>query len=351
MKIIHLADRLDRSDGVSSHLFSLTRTLKSHGAEQIIIAGGGNAHERFTAKGIPVMLISSFLHAERSFLNFSLAVKTLCKTAYGLKPDVLHSHSHYCANIARQASRLLGTKTVQTIHGLIPPAGRLKHFNADSYICLSKANASELLRSGKIRKHKLKIINQGIVISDFENNSVRFAGKCRVGAAMRLVHEKGPDVFIEAASGVSLAPETNTEFILAGEGPMKRELQELNRRLNAGVNFAGDVNDMGKFLSDTDIFVMPTRSADEGFPMALAEAAVSGCCVISAGFNSLREYFGDIRRFSPGDHETLSALIKESIKDKEASLKYSGKIRRRAMNIFDAEKSALQTLAVYREKI
>lgn len=92
-----------------------------------------------------------------------------------------------------------------------------------------------------------------------------------IGTVSRLSREKGIDRFI-AAMPFILEQEPDVEFVIASDGPLKKELtmQVENLGLISKVNFTGWVDDIGALLKSFDIFVMP--SVREGFPIALLEA-------------------------------------------------------------------------------
>lgn len=94
----------------------------------------------------------------------------------------------------------------------------------------------------------------------------------------RHYHVKGFDRLIKAFALV----ETDWQLVLAGGGgPESNTLKELVDTLNLSdkVVFLGKVNDIDRVFSESDIFVLTSRS--EGFPNALCEAMASGLACIS----------------------------------------------------------------------
>jgi GalNAc-alpha-(1->4)-GalNAc-alpha-(1->3)-diNAcBac-PP-undecaprenol alpha-1,4-N-acetyl-D-galactosaminyltransferase len=99
-----------------------------------------------------------------------------------------------------------------------------------------------------------------------ESNQVLFAG--------RLSFEKGPDRLLKAFAKINT--KEDWKLIFAGNGPMQNELERMVKELGltAKVSFLGKVNNIDKILSESAIFVLPSRL--EGFPNALCEAMAIG---------------------------------------------------------------------------
>jgi glycosyltransferase involved in cell wall biosynthesis len=95
-------------------------------------------------------------------------------------------------------------------------------------------------------------------------------------AASRLHRAKGIDLAVEAMD--HLPPDS--PLIIAGDGPDRQKLEQLvgSRR----VTFTGHLTDVTPVFRAADVFVMPsTRAANEGWPLALLEAAAHGLPVVA----------------------------------------------------------------------
>lgn len=90
----------------------------------------------------------------------------------------------------------------------------------------------------------------------------------------RLSFEKGPDRLLEAFA--KLDNKENWKLIMAGEGPLQRQLKDRTKELNIehNIDFVGRVSNVDEILSESSIFVLPSRL--EGFPNALCEAMAAG---------------------------------------------------------------------------
>ncbi len=351
MNILHIADSISDSDGVSSHILQLMKSIDRRKAKQFLLCGKINSDMKFKASSIDAIQLHDFYHAERSITGFGSAVKRLMKISGDSGIDVIHSHSHYAANIAWYVSRLTGIRTVQTVHGIIPDSGKLGHFKAHKFICVSEPGFKHLRDVQHVPAGRIFLIRQGIEHKGIPSERKFQKEKLHIVFASRFEHEKGPDVFIRAA-GIVNSKCTDIRFSMAGIGSMTDELSKLNSDLNAKVDFCGVVNDIFAFLKTADVFVMSGRTKHEGFPMAIAEAGVAGCLIITSRFDALEYVFKENKDgmvFEIDDHEELAEGILYAANNREDSLKMSESFRNKSRKVFDPETFAIEHLRVYNE--
>jgi glycosyltransferase involved in cell wall biosynthesis len=101
---------------------------------------------------------------------------------------------------------------------------------------------------------------------------------CAVGA---LVWQKGFDLLIEAFAVARAALPTGCELVIAGDGPLRRDLEKLasERNVGAAVRFIGRVDNPYAVVASADVFVHAARR--EGFGVAITEALTLGVPVIA----------------------------------------------------------------------
>lgn len=342
MNILFLTGELNYTNGVTSHLYNLIYGLSESDDQELhLIYAGGEAAEKFDLPAVRLTLNKNLKHESRSIVNFSKAYFEIKKYCLKNKIDIVHSHNHYAANIAGRAAAKLNANTVQTIHGLIPEGGRLRHFYADKYISLNNKITEHLILNNISKRANIFNIRQGIpenhlfrkkLFQGYGNNNFPV-----ILYASRLILEKGCDIFIKAAAEVRKNTENEIKFIIAGSGEYESELKSLSENLNAGIEFKGSVKDIFHVMRNADIFVNTTGMSSEGFPMTVAEAAFSGCLIISSRHSWLTDVFEDGKDglcFSTGDHSELKRLILQSLEQKEESQKMAESFQDKASQIF-----------------
>jgi glycosyltransferase involved in cell wall biosynthesis len=106
-------------------------------------------------------------------------------------------------------------------------------------------------------------------------------------------------------------PDIKAEFVIAGDGPERGEIERLAAR-DARIKFMGPVNrrQLAQLLRETNIFVFPTFY--EGFGLALTESMASGHACVSYDIPVVREILGDAGILVPLDRP--AALLGEIAK-------------------------------------
>lgn len=104
----------------------------------------------------------------------------------------------------------------------------------------------------------------------------------------RLADEKGVHYLIRAVEKLKKKVDGITLFIV-GEGPLRRELEELSRHLNVmdETAFVGHTDSVLSYYQEADIFVLPSLS--EGLPLTLLEALSCGLPVVASAVGGSRE--------------------------------------------------------------
>ncbi|MBS1516814.1 MAG: glycosyltransferase family 4 protein [Bacteroidetes bacterium] len=352
MRILFLTGEINFADGVSSHLYNLIGGLSGNKeTEPVLYCAGGEAESKFRDSGIKVYTDRTVDHSSRSFFSFAKAVLKIKNFCSENSIGIIHSHNHYTANIAAKAVIKTGISTVQTIHGLIPEGGRLKHFNADRYVSLNGQITEFLISKKNIPENNIIQIRQGIPVEKLFRKKI-LSGVPVILFAARLIKEKGGDVFIRAAAEIRKKYGSEMKFIIAGGGIEENELKKLSEELNADIEFTGTLNDIYKLMKSADIFVNSTGIRTEGFPMTIAEAAYSGCLIISTEGKWLNEIFEnntDGFTFRIGGHKELAEKIMNSLENKESSREIAVSFQNRSERLFSLKEMTDKHIELYRE--
>lgn len=321
MNLLYIVNELKYTCGVTNHLIHLAGGLTAgQGMNIWIICGGGNGINRFSEIDVEIISDERFLHNNRSFSGYISALNFLVRFCRENEIDIIHSHSHYAASLARRASKFTKVVTVQTNHGLLEEKGSLKQFNADKYVVVNEHILEHMLKNKIAPASGIELIRCGIPVPAVPAVKSRTEGKLKVTAASRFVKEKGLDVYIEAVSKLGEKTRQMAEFYIAGEGVLESQLAEENERSKAGIKFSGNVVDMYAMLERTHIFVYPSRSGSEGFPSVLTEAGAANCLVISSDFEGVTKVITDEKEgllFSKDDANGLAKILEAVINDYE----------------------------------
>ncbi len=134
----------------------------------------------------------------------------------------------------------------------------------------------------------------------------------RVLAVARLVHRKGLQFLIEALAGLG----RETECVIAGDGPLRLELEAQARAEGLAVEFTGFIarEALAHHYASASIFVLP--SLQENFPMVLLEAMSAGCAVITTDQTGCAEVVGEAGLTVPaGDSAALRRALELLLAD------------------------------------
>ena len=351
INLLLIVNELNYTCGVTNHILHLAGGLTASGNVKLwIMTGGGNGIARFANMDVSIITDERFLHSNRSFSGHISAINFLVKFVRENKIDILHSHYHYGAAIARRASKLAKRITIQTNHGIIQEKGRLKHFNADKYVAINEHIRKYMLDKKIAKENDIYFIRCGIPVD--EVLPVRNNSQIKIIAASRFVEGKGIDTYIKAAGRLRSLGANNVSFSLAGEGPLEEELKKLNSTLNAGVIFAGRIVDMYSLLRDTHIVVFPGVSENEGFPAIITEAGATGGLLISSRFRGAENILIDGTNcliYPPGDDGKLAEILSNAIKNYASLKPLAENLYTMVKQEFDLQTMTDKHILMYRE--
>jgi glycosyltransferase involved in cell wall biosynthesis len=133
-------------------------------------------------------------------------------------------------------------------------------------------------------------------------------------AVGRLAEQKNHALAIAALPQVP-----NATFAIAGEGPLRAELERLATETGVAdrVRFLGIRTDARALMGAADVVVMPSRW--EGLPLSALEALASGTPLVATDVRGLRELVVDGRDalLVPEDPDALAAALRQVLDDPE----------------------------------
>jgi glycosyltransferase involved in cell wall biosynthesis len=220
-----------------------------------------------------------------------------------------------------------------------------------AWIANSRAIVGDLARWA-IPRERVHVIPNGIEIPAEEGRQSR-NGVVHFVSMGRLDADKAVDQTIRAFA--ALSPDAPAHLTILGDGPRRRELEALSRRLGQGkrIVFTGAVGDVTPYLKEADVYV--STSVSEGMSNALLEAMSRGVMpVVSrvSGADELVEEGVSGLLFPPGDETALAARLEESLAMTRERRRATGEAARTAVRArFTLEKVVERHLTLYRNLI
>jgi glycosyltransferase involved in cell wall biosynthesis len=280
--------------------------------------------------------------------------------------DLVHTHGYKANFYGYLAARGKGVPAVATYHLDWPDRGlalRLYHLfdrlvvrRFGKIAAVSEAVARSLRRSG-VPSAKIVTIDNGIDLSPFAQarpilqEEISERPDALIGLVGRLTPQKGCEYFLRAAQRV-LIDFPRTLFVLVGEGPDRRKLEELVRDLNIAerVIFAGHREDMPGVYASLDILVLP--SINEGLPMTLIEAMAAARPVIATPVGAIPKLIIPEQTgllVNPRDPVGLAAALGRLISNPDLRHRLGRDGQAWVMRRFSAEAMAQQYAEIYQE--
>ncbi len=239
-------------------------------------------------------------------VSFSL-LPTLLEACKRERPDIVHANSifFFTTIAAALAKRIVKTPLITTVHG-----GSTSHLEGGLRLFVNMyenslgrwvLNQSDgvIAVSGEVMHYveslgtphpNVTVIPNAVDIREFQPGSRqgKSSGPVRVAFVGRLLQNKGPQYFVEAAAYVvHTCP--SVRFCVVGEGPLLAQLMARVRQLGLEDHFTflGLVPNVAAFLRSCDILVRP--SLTEGMPLTALEAMACGLPVIASDVGGTSE--------------------------------------------------------------
>lgn len=163
----------------------------------------------------------------------------------------------------------------------------------------------------------------------------------------RLVRQKGHRFLLAAAAQV-----LDATFLLAGDGPLRAELEELARELGVADRclFLGQRSDVADLLAASDLIVLP--SLFEGLPLSVLEAMAAERPVVATRVGGTEEAVAHEMTgllVPPSDPAALAAAIQRIRTDPLLADRLAVAGRKRVEAEFSADRMAQLIMQVYDE--
>ena len=288
----------------------------------------------------------------------------LSKIIKDYNPDVVHAHMVH-ANILTRLVRLITPmpKLICTAHssnegGILRMLGyRITDSLADLTTNVSNTAVASFEMKYAVPKNSMLTVYNGVDFHKFNyipEAKNRIVKELDLSSNTRIILAVGrfssPKNYSNLLNAISiLKQQSSTHFILliAGDGELREEIEQLIRKLNINSNviLLGRRQDIPELMSACDALVL--SSDYEGLPTVLIEALACQAHVVSTDVSGAREIIGEYGYIvSTKDSEKLATAIVTSLNIKERNI--LGK--NYAKNKFNLEVISEQWLSIYDEK-
>lgn len=361
---------LPNKDGVVTSLLLFKKILEKKG-HNIYIFAPGNENERDR---------EIFYYASKPFSKYPNYRITPLRTIFSartrklikeISPDVIHSHSPGIIGLnAVIPSYKFKIPLIFTYHTflndsiyLIFKGKRIQHVaetllyvwlrwyfrRCSCIITPSNYVANEIK---KFFDGDIKVIPNGIEIAFFEKGNGekirrKYEGKKIILHVGRIVREKNIDLLIKSAPLV--LKKYDAVFIIVGEGPARREIEEKVKEsgLKDYFIFTGFVSDeeLADYYKSADVFVFPSTYETQG--IVAFEAMSAELPVVGAKAKAIPEFIKDgVNGYlsSPYDEREFAEKIFMALENKEI-----GKRGKEFVKKYSIEKMADNLIKIYEE--
>ena len=316
--------------------------------------------------------------------------KTLSRTYDRIKADVYESHAVSGYGFLKAIRKHNIVKPfIQTIHGVLAdeyiqlsdstslePRTKISQFfmrhlskiekelakDATLIVTVSNYSLRKIVQLYGVDKNKIRVVPNGVdlqkfkpmdVLKKFKNRNESYT-KQHVLFVGRLIPRKGLHFLIEAARHM-VKENKEVDFLVVGDGPLKRHLIHYSKKQGLFDNFVfmGDVHDdvLPMLYNYADVFVLP--STQEGQGIALLEAQATAKPVVAFNVSGIKETVlnNETGLLVKLDSYELAQAMLNLLSDKSLRDKMGSRGRNFVLNKFSWDVCAQRIFQVYREAV
>lgn len=310
--------------GVGAHVKDLARSLTASG-HHVVLAGPSEAARHFgfaeVAATVVPLEVSDRPHPGRDVR----AARRLAGLAAGA--DVVHAHGLRAAALAVLATAHGGPPVVATLHNAAPSGpvtgavyAALERVVArgSSLVLGVSADLVERIERLGARRTALAVVaapTRRDALADRESVRVGLgvpAGTALAVVVARLAPQKGLHVLLDAHRDLAEGAGLDLLTVVAGDGPLRAELQTRIEREGLPVRLLGQRGDVPDLLAAADVVV--SSAVWEGQPVGIQEALHAGAAVVATDVGGTAAVVGDAALLvPPADPVSLSRAIRDVV--------------------------------------
>lgn len=314
LRVLHVISEMG-TGGAESLVVELVSRGRAVGWDSAVASAGGSKAAGLIAAGVPHFAVPL---TRRSVRGIARARTATAQAIAGFQPELLVAHNVSATFVTRITRPKVPVLTI--FHGVAETdyrnAARALSRTSDHIVAVTQVIAARLVSAG-LRRVEMTVIPNAVtpppvVSRSAARESLGIPANAAVGLCLaRMVPQKRHDILLDAWERLS----GNEILLLAGEGPLRRELEDRARPLAGRVRFLGNRSDIPTLLAATDVTVL--TSDWEGLPMAVLEALAAGRPVVATDVDGVREVLepGGGRLVPPGDVGAVAAALHEMLHD------------------------------------
>ncbi len=304
MRVLHVMEAT--IGGTQRHITDVARGQRDQGLEVHLVVSAERQPafreelDRLRGAGVGVVELP-MVRAVRPLLDWRHG-RRIRSRIRELRPEVVHTHSSKAGVLGRRAALAEGVPAVvhtpHTFSFLFQAEfGALKRrlFRAiearlarrtGAVIAVSATEGETFRRSGVVPPERIRVVPNGIdpapweAASPAERRALGVPEGVPVALVAGLLHvAKGQDLALRALARCARA---DLHLLIAGEGGMRAELEQLARSLGIAdrAHFLGFRRDVPSLMAAADFLLLPSRW--EGMPYVVMEAMAAGRAVLAS---------------------------------------------------------------------
>jgi glycosyltransferase involved in cell wall biosynthesis len=372
IRVLRLIARMNVG-GPALQVVNLTEGLDPARFETRLLIGEVGPEEgdyvKLRAPGLPAVHIPG-LGREPHAPNDLGALRRVVREMRDFRPQIVHTHTAKAGVIGRLAARYARVPhTVHTFHGhllhgyfrpsvtrAVVLTERALARGTDRLVAVGSQVRDELLAARIGRRDQYVVVPPGIRLpppparADARRTLGLAADGFVIAFVGRLTTVKRPERVVEVASRLR-ARGHNVTVVVTGDGDRLEDLRGAAAAAGEDVRFLGWRADVETVYAAADVALL--TSDNEGMPVSLIEAALSGCPAVTTDVGSAREVVVDgvTGLVTPVDVDALTAAVERLIGDRSLVARMGRAASERAEKEFSAARLVRDTELLYEELI
>jgi glycosyltransferase involved in cell wall biosynthesis len=313
--------------GVGSYIEMLLPALTDEFDVVVASHGPGPLRQATLANGARYVALEH-LRREISVWHDPLGLAELIRLCRLERPDILHANSSKAGILGRLAAVLTGVPIrIFTVHGWafsVPGmsrfalwAERLVCGLTTATVCVATCDVELGVAAGTCLRERTVVIHNGIDARSFEP-----ARHCdsRAPVIVSVGRFSAQKDFTTLVNALAKLDKASYRARLIGSGPDEEMIRaQINRHgLGGSVEMLGERDDVGRILSQADVFVLASNY--ESLPISVLEAMAAGLPVVASDVGGVAEQVIDAETgfvVPARDPEALAGALRPVLADRE----------------------------------